>query len=667
MKHNVHIYDSTTIPTPTPNPQIVAAEYFLDDDPGVGNGIPLTITPGNEIDELAAIPTTGMSHGAHIMYIRTKDTDDTWSLTMDTHFFLYDSTYRDLRKTQPEIIAAEYFFDTDPGPGNGTLIPFNSADSINKNRSLPIDSLPVGSHYVYIRTLDDDGTWSIPIHEQFDVHFVTCICPIPYFTFDTVDIGSSTVFTNLSDSLAPGVTYEWDINYNSTVDYTTKDISHSFAQRGIYEVMLTVNNSDSCYASMIQEIPVSQLVDTTLTITGDIAFCEGDSVILSVPSGYPYYKWTNGDTTNSITIKTGGAYKVRIKNQWGLQADSRTVEVIVYELPTYELLTIDATGGNTNGSAVLTLSGGTSDYNYLWSTGDTLPIVNNLAAGVYSVTFDDGRCPQDTTFTISNDPVLPGDLLAAEYFFDTDPGVGNATPFNIAAGDTVYFPTYIPLTSLSVGYHHLFIRTRDTYGSWSVYLDKIFNIYDTVTSNIPDQAPIAAAEYFFDEDPGIGNGTALIITMADSISENKTIPVTGLDPGYHSLFIRTKDLFGKWSLYRESRFEIYGVDGNLVKNLPEIYRAEYFFDNDPGIGNGTPLSFNSGDSVNVNRSLPVAGLSTGFHWVYIRAMDDWGQWSITQRQQFEVIDYGCTCAVPNFTLDTVDFGNTTTFTNLSTG
>ena len=40
-------------------------------------------------------------------------------------------------------------------------------------------------------------------------------------------------------------------------------------------------------------------------------------------------------------------------------------------------------------------------------------------------------------------------------------------------------------------------------------------------------AQITEAEYFFDTDPGVGNGTALSVANGNTIDESFTIPTTG--------------------------------------------------------------------------------------------------------------------------------------------
>ena len=63
--------------------------------------------------------------------------------------------------------------------------------------------------------------------------------------------------------------------------------------------------------------------------------------------------------------------------------------------------------GGSDGSASVAVTGGTSPYNYLWSTGDTDPSISNLIAGSYTVTVTDDA---SATATCSYDVTEPSAL-----------------------------------------------------------------------------------------------------------------------------------------------------------------------------------------------------------------------------------------------------------------
>lgn len=229
----------------------------------------------------------------------------------------------------------------------------------------------------------------------------------------------------------------------------------------------------------------------------------------------------------------------------------------------------------------------------------------------------------------------------AEYFFDTDPGVGNGTGISIAATDSAVLNNVnIPTTGLSVGFHTLFIRYRYNTGLWGLYEgERTFYIMPANTAPTVHNSQINKAEYFFDTDPGVGNGTAVNITAMDSaVLNNLSVPTTGLSAGFHTLFIRYRGTDGKWGLYEGERtFYVMPANTTPTVHNSQINKAEYFFDTDPGVGNGTAINITATDSAVLNSiTAPTTGLSAGTHHLFIRYRGTDGKWGLYQGRQFLV-------------------------------
>src|SRR5206468_3667867 len=68
--------------------------------------------------------------------------------------------------TEDQLVAAEYFWDTDPGAGNGSAISgvtgqtfVTSGDGV----SLPTPNLRIGTHQIAVRVKNAAGVWSEPL------------------------------------------------------------------------------------------------------------------------------------------------------------------------------------------------------------------------------------------------------------------------------------------------------------------------------------------------------------------------------------------------------------------------------------------------------------------------------------------------------------------------
>ncbi len=221
-------------------------------------------------------------------------------------------------------------------------------------------------------------------------------------------------------------------------------------------------------------------------------------------------------------------------------------------------------------------------------------------------------------------------VVQAEYFIDTDAGVGNNTliTLNNPQPDGNY-NLNISLTGLTIGYHKLYIRTKDSNGNWSFTARRNIEI---TSSNISKK--IISGEYFFDIDPGVNSAATIIITPQDSaILQNFTAAINSLSVGYHKLYIRLKDNDGNWSLTARRNVEVINASTYVIAG------AEYFFNTDPGAGSANPVTFGtSASDSSFSFKIPLDKIPTGAHTLYIRARDSVNSnWSITQWQKDSVV------------------------------
>jgi hypothetical protein len=243
-----------------------------------------------------------------------------------------------------------------------------------------------------------------------------------------------------------------------------------------------------------------------------------------------------------------------------------------------------------------------------------------------------------------NLPSNPGtvNITGAEYFFDSDPGPGKATALTVTAGNPITISNAsIPVNSLVNGIHHLFLRTQDASKHWSLTNSQTLFIVTPVT--IPSNAAltnVTKAEYFFDTDPGAGHATAIPVTAGLNISiSNYAIDISSLTAGLHHLYIRTGDANGHWSITNiQGLFIVNAVTLPSNPSLVNVMKAEYFFDTDPGIGHGTALSVTAGLTTNITAAIPLTGLSTGIHRLYLRTGDANGHWSITNESNLAILN-----------------------------
>jgi hypothetical protein len=231
------------------------------------------------------------------------------------------------------------------------------------------------------------------------------------------------------------------------------------------------------------------------------------------------------------------------------------------------------------------------------------------------------------------------DFTRVEYFFDSDPGQGQATAVALPAspGTTLANLSFsVSLAPLTPGFHSLYIRSQAATGRWSqTYRQILYKEPATALSAAPN---IAGAEYFIDADPGYGAGTALTITGGSSNAAGVafTVGLGSVAPGFHTLSVRSKDANGAWSqTYRQI---FYVEPRTTTTTAPAMVAAEYFIDADPGYGAGTAVAFagSSSNAAGVSFAVGLGSVAPGFHTLSVRSKDANGAWSQTYRRIFYV-------------------------------
>ena len=239
-----------------------------------------------------------------------------------------------------------------------------------------------------------------------------------------------------------------------------------------------------------------------------------------------------------------------------------------------------------------------------------------------------------------------GQVDRIEYFWDSDPGLGQAVPYTVASdGQTAIVNLSVLTDTLSGGMHLLGIRAGNGL-NWSQTFRQIIAV-------APQGGIVDGVEYFWDEDPGIGQATHYPLTEKDDeVSVSFSVLTEGLSRGVHVLGIRSHS--GGWSPTLKKTVVI-GAEDNPVEAV------EYFWDDDPGYGKATPLSFEGGQVAVVNEEIP-APKAYGNHVLVIRAKAG-GLWGTP------LLQYLCVNAMPDFSLpkDTVCRGEEITIKNLTTG
>ena len=194
------------------------------------------------------------------------------------------------------------------------------------------------------------------------------------------------------------ITYEWNTGA------TTQNLDNLSA--GTYSCTITEGNG---HTVVLDDLMVDSPEELTIELDDlqDVS-CAGDgngSIAVSGNGGVADYNfsWNNGQSGPNAINLNGGNFIVTITD-----ANNCTM-VSNYDVNEPNPIVLDVTAtdesgnGTMDGSITVVVDGGTPNYTYTWSNGDSGPILENLAPGQYDLTVtDDNGCEETASITIQS-------------------------------------------------------------------------------------------------------------------------------------------------------------------------------------------------------------------------------------------------------------------------
>lgn len=238
-------------------------------------------------------------------------------------------------------------------------------------------------------------------------------------------VSSGSATAQLTGGTSP-LTYKW------STGATTPAIANLSA--GTYA--LTVSDAAGCQQS--SSITINNGVALTVNTTTTTSLCNASSGSVSVTSvtngTAPFsYKWSSGQTTQTISNVSAGNYTVSVTDASGCTAIAQVAVINSNGFTLQIAPTNAACNGVSNGSAVAQVFGGTGGFSYKWSTGASTPTIANIGAGTYSLTVTDASgCKDSSTTTIGNAKTLTINATTANTLCNGT--TGSATVATVAGG-----------------------------------------------------------------------------------------------------------------------------------------------------------------------------------------------------------------------------------------
>ena len=250
----------------------------------------------------------------------------------------------------------------------------------------------------------------------------------------------SSMYYRLVQFSNSGLNYDvWSID---DITFLTNGINYSGNNQldslsaGIY--YLDIVDSNGCYYSdsiIIQE-PPQMSVNAVAYSTNNLCFGDQNGTgIVNVSGGNgPYsHSWSNGQTTNVANNLGEGAYQCITTDLNGCQVVSNIQITTPPELSAITTYADISCFGMNDGTANISITGGTPPYNIIWSNGLTDTSLTNLSAGSYFASINDqNNCNHQSSVIITE----PAEIQILFMVTDANPNLSDGSITAFISGGT---------------------------------------------------------------------------------------------------------------------------------------------------------------------------------------------------------------------------------------
>jgi PKD repeat protein len=197
---------------------------------------------------------------------------------------------------------------TDPGIKDTLTYSWNFGDNTTalSGQSVTHTFADNGNYNVFLTVTDKDGgvttqTTTVKV-DNVAPTIVSIVKPTQINEGQSVTFSATATDPGIKDTL----TYSWNFG-DSTTAVSGQNVTHTFADNGNYNVVLTVTDKDGGVTTQTTTVKVDNVAPTIVSIAKPTQINEGQSVAFTATATDPgildtlTYNWNFGDTTTSVS------------------------------------------------------------------------------------------------------------------------------------------------------------------------------------------------------------------------------------------------------------------------------------------------------------------------------------------------------------------------------
>jgi hypothetical protein len=310
-------------------------EYFIDTDPGLGQGTDVSITAGASLSNFTfSVNLSPVTEGFHTLYVRGRDAGGNWSMVN------YRTFIKEAVSITPNLVAGEWYVapltspPAAPAYGSGIVIPnfptnqtsaSNFAFNANLSQVSGITFVDGQKYNLFVRARDANNRWSTVAYREFT--YCSFPAPVALAPNELTDVRARVRWNAVSNATAYRLDVSTD-NFNTFVRIGNTTFRDLAINKDSTTRVITGLDFNTTYQFRLQAVgsactsPTSNVI-TFKTLLGIPTNVE-DNALARATKVFP------NPSTNKFTVSIEGIIlekvKYQITNTWGKNVQKAEIE-----------------------------------------------------------------------------------------------------------------------------------------------------------------------------------------------------------------------------------------------------------------------------------------------------------------------------------------------------